>query len=1157
MRTTVSRSYRDFPQCFSARPVCRNQHQLNNSLLTVTAAPFHATALSSAGLALALTIDSAIVWDYGAPSGPTKVASLPLSLGLRASDPLPLGAIVRNGPTNDYGVVALAPSSGKISFMENIDSADTRSLYPQRIQGAEGSVKLYSGETITDLVDIEHAGFVLVFSSGRLAHLTLRDGQGRPSIGTTMLTATNAASGSFFSFKGLLGGTIRKTIASVKARPGESKGHMEVISATRNGLFQTWDLSWAGQHIHQQDVDIHAEILAAIQTESAPEMRAHEDVHVLDFAVMEQQRRQEAVDLLVLVALSGRESMDYFLLEVDLSKTGGIVRRSIPVRNFQQPQLPKEPTGTLLLPQHGHTAYVQFPGAVFVASLVQPEESPEAQLLADSGRLSLPFQDAIYFRDDLNVVIAGTALEQPTRKDTHATALVFVQRYGVLQISAQQPSSNDGDAKVTARSKLEQATFFSTIPGNVLDFSVKSRFSFSESETAKAAVDISSEILKSSYDYLEKVTSSMDDQFRKREFALQTLISQLHSDYPPIPFQTKWKLLGHAEKLAATHKLWNWYQEKLQDQEAHPDAYPEKILMGDIVKALNERYKTAIHPELGETDTIRQFFLKDVDSLNILIPWGLFYLRTFYMKEGAKEQPSIMQRLSEGTDVMLVTLEEAFAFRQANIESYGLDPESLDDSILKPAHGYELLPHFWTSSHNIVSSIRSLVDIGRNLAVENYEEGYQEVLAQKIGKDNSRLVKLGCQTHIERFQWALGQSDEKTREMGRSLRAEWNTKVRPAHILGLMEIGLATEGMKLAEQYRDMPTLVDLIWDETNWLETEKANTRSKMEQAESTVKLNRIKERISRYFEIYGDDWASAFYSKYIKENQSAQLFMKEYLNQPALTKFLRADPSRARLRWINEVAGERDYEAAASALFEASTKQETNSWCQRIELSVAKLAMLCKKEVKADRPVQPIARKEKPKAEKLREIQFTSIEQQLEYAKIQEEVYERLLPIITGALDDDSAVELLMAEFGQGRLKDRPAHQSILKEGFENLIHHRVIDPALMIDILTLMNTDDNEEVNSLIQTNEFNFALRVLVINWHDIHRTTRDGLLKLVWKRLCIRDDWATINNTKDISDATLNDFLLHTSVGWTFRGLCKMIGMSPFTQTNTTPLFCPR
>lgn len=1071
--------------------------------------------------------------------------SLSLPFGLRASDPLPLGQVVRNGPTNDFGIVAVAPSSGKIAFWENIDSAEARNLYPQRHQGAEGYVKLYSGETVTEVVDIEHAGFVLVTSSGRLAHLTLRDSQGRPSISATVLNAPNNSNGSFFSLKGLLGGAIRKTIASVKARASDAKGQMEVISVTSTGLFQQWDLSWSGQQNFIREVDTQAAIASAVQGDTSPESRNLQDVQILDFAIIEQQRSQEDVSLLLLVALSGSESLQYSLLEADLSSSGVTISRAIPLDNFHQPQLPQEPTGTLLLPYPGHTAFVQFPGAVCVASLAQQEESPDNQLLLDAGRPALPFQDTVYFREDPSVAFAGHALEAGNRKEKRATALLFVQGYGVLQISAQPPSAEDTDdqrLRVTARSKLEQATFFGASPANVLDFSVKSRFSFPDEEIAQAAIEISSGILSSSYPYLDKVTSSLDDQFKKRASALRTLIDHLRSDYPPLAYETKWRLLWQAEKLAAAHKLWLWYQERQQDQQLHPESNPDKLIMGDLIRAVNERFKTPIQSDLGETDFIRQFFIRDVESIHVLIPWGWFYLRTFYIKEGGKEQPPIMQRLSEGNDVMLVTLETAFDFRQANIEAYDLDPDSLDDGVLRPGHGNDILPHFWTSSHNIVSSVRSLVDVGRNLAVSNYEEGYQEVLAQKIGKDNPRLVKICCQAHIERFQWALEQSEEKQRETGRSLKNEWNTKVRPSHILGLMEIGLPTEGMKLAEQYHDMPTLVDLVWEETDWLESEKATTRSKMEQAESTVKLNRIKERISRYFETYGEDWAEAFYSKYINENQAAQLFKKEYLNQAALTNFLRAEPLRARLGWINEVVGERNYEAAAASLYNAASNQETNAWCQKVELSMAKLAMLCKDEAKAGEanPQSAIVPTEMTKDEKARQQQYSSTLRQLSYSKIQEDVYEQLLPIITGALDDDSAVELLMAEFGQGHLRERPAHQSILKEGFENLIHHKVIDPALMIDILTLMDSD-NENADTLMGGQEFLYAIRVLMLNWHDIHRTTREGLLKVVWKRLCIRDDWAQINQTKDISDVELEDFLAGTKLAQVFQGILHLRG----------------
>lgn len=1020
-------------------------------------------------------------------------------------------------------------------FWENVDSAEARSHFAQQPQGVEGSVKLFSGEVITNLVDIEHAGYIIVFSSGRLAQLTLRDSQGRPSIATAIMSAPTGSSGSFFSFKGLLG-SVRKPIASVKARQSESKGQMEVITATRNGLFQIWDLSWSGQQIFKSEIDIHGEALAAIQAGTAPEARGQQDAHVLDFAIIEPPKGQSTVGLLVLVALSGRSSMEYSLLEVQLSNGTGAVTRAIPIRNFQQNQLPKEPIGTLLLPHPGHTAFVQFPGAFVVASLAEPEESPETQLLSDSGKSSLPFQDSAYIRDDRHLDVCGSALETVIKKDNQSSILVFIQGYGIIQISALPPATEDEDIgrhKVTAKSKLEQATFFSTIADNILDFSIQSRYSFGEQEVEDAATDISTAILTSSYDHLERATSSMDEQIRKRALALRTLITHLRAEYPPLSYATKWNLLWDAEKLAASLALWNNYQEKVQDQKARPDAYPEPLLLPHMVKCLNERFKTKVRPELGETDPVRQFFIKNINSMEVLLPWAWQTLRTFYLQE-PKERASVLQRLSEGDDVMLTSVEAAFKFREESIELYGLDVDSFFDGLLKPDEGQDMLPQFWTSTHNMVASIRSLVDIGRTLAYESFENGTQEGLAMKIAQDNPRLIKLGCQTHIERFTWALAQADEKKQEMGKSLREEWNKNVRPEHIYNLVHLGLATDGMNLAEKYQDMETLAHLIWDETRYMEDAKETAQSKMEQAECVVKLNRIKERIHRYFDKYGSMWAEAFYTRYITENRTGLLFDKEFLNQPALTKFLRSDRGRCRLMWINEVCGEKNYELAHDALVDVASKQETNAWCKKVQLSIAKLALMSKQQVNLDTGKAP-----EPDAKDDKKLAQTGA--QLEYVKIQDALYDRMAPTISGALDDESALQLLMTDYGQGLLAERPAHQQLLQQGLENLVHNRTLEPALLIDILTLMSYDESTEAVEITQHNEFAFALKALVLSWNELNKPTRTNMLRLIWKRICIRDDWAAINDTKDISDDQLQELLADTTLGRTLYSLIKDIG----------------
>ncbi|PVH98521.1 hypothetical protein DM02DRAFT_657223 [Periconia macrospinosa] len=1101
--------------------------------------PFNASVLPSANLALAITADEALIWDYSTSLSSAKVLTLPLPPALKGSDPLPLGSIVRNGPANDFGVVAVAPATGRIIFWENVDSAEARGHFAQRHQGVEGSLRLSSGERITKLVDIEYAGYILVLSSGRLAQMTLRDSQGRPSISTTFMDSPNSSSASFFSFKGFLS-TNRKTIASVQARPSESKGQMEVITATRNGVFQLWDLSWSGQQIFKRELNVHANVLASIQQGTAPETRGEQSAHILDFSIMRQQQADASLRLLTLVALSGSNTVDYFLLELDVSENNGTVSRAVPLKNFHQAELPKEPTGTLLFPDPGHTAFVQFPTGIVVASLAEPEESPEAQLFADSGSSMLPFQDTIYFRGDSVVRVVGHASQPEARKDKRARALFFIQDFGMMQLEAlPPPSSEDDDSrrKVTAFSKILQATFFAKVPGTILDFSTKSRYDFAQADVEKAALRVSSGILSSSFEHFERETSSMEELFRKRSYALRNLIEHLRSEYQPLSFTKKWELLWHAEKLSAAAKLWKWYQAKLREQELHPEAFSEKVLMNDIVKALNEKYKSP--PDETETDRVRQFFAKNIDSIGVLIPWGWNYLRMFYMSNESKQRPAIMQRLSEANDVLLTALEAGFSYRHLNCERYGIDPSSLQDGILKPHLGYDALPQIWTSSHNIVTSVRSLIDVGRNLAEDSFEQRIEEDLAQKIAKDNPRLVRMGCQTHIERFQWALDQSDEKTREMGQTLRTEWDTKVRPGHIYGLMSIGLATDGMNLAERYEDMPTLVKLIWDETSYLEVAKMECETKFQEAEISVKLNRIKERVTRYFSEYGRSFAEAYYDKHIIENQAGRLFESDVAeNQKLFTKYLASDSSRSKLHWINQV-GLGDFDTAGVALYKVAKNYEANAWSKRVELSLSKLALMCKDQ--ADTPPSeqlfpteflPARSREEKTVRKI-EIVNTSAKNLLEVCKVQELVYESLKPTIIGALDDESAIELLMTEFGQGRLKDRPALQSLLKQGFDELIHHRAMDPALLIDVVTLMTSEGGAEV-----TNNFILALRGLGLAWEATQRTTRMGLKGLIWKRLLIQDDWEQINSMNEMSHDTLNEFLLSTNLGWVMKEMLE-------------------
>ncbi|KAF2809526.1 uncharacterized protein BDZ99DRAFT_520877 [Mytilinidion resinicola] len=1084
------------------------------------AVPYRAFILPSIGYALALTHEHALGWDYTSSSPPSKVHALPLSFGLKRSDPLPLGAIVQNGPSNEFGMVVVAPTTGKITFWENVDSAETFSRFPQRHQGVDGSVgKLLFGETVTEIVDIEHAGYALIFNSGRIAQLTLRDSQGRPSINVYQLQTIRSSGGLFGGLKNVLGGGIRKEVASVKARSSESKGQMEIVTATTTGLFQLWDLSWAGQQIFKREVDTHAEILTTLLGAVAPEQQGRQDVKVLDFAIIQHSTvgtevsiadTRDKIDLLVLVAMWEPTSVDYSLLEVSLVGDTGVIRRVIPINAYQQPQLPKDPAAKLLLPLPGHTALIQFTDGIVMASLKQPEETPDTQLLVDTGKAPVPYQDTVYFRKDKHVRFAGSSLEEPTRKSHESSCVFVLGGFGIIRFAC-QPAVDD-QTRVTARSKLEQATFFSNKTDQILDFSVRGRYNFPGREAEIAARRISQEVLTSSSEFVETGLSSMEEQLKKRSAALQNLASHLRSDYPPLPFLSRWELLQDAAKLAAALEVWKLHEVRVKLGEKHPDRYPSEPLTTQMVGYLHERYKTEMKTEIGERDEVRTYFIRDINHFELLVPWAFRVLKEAY-NIGSKQHALLAQLISEADDFVLTTFETVFTFREQNLELYGLDPDCLDDGILRLGQGYGRIQGIWTSTHNIVQNTKQLVDTARTLSARFSDQSDTNVM--KIAAENPRLVRISCQLHMELFRWSLEQTSEKVRATGQQLLHEFETKVRPELLFELTRIGQAAQGMDLAEKYRDMPTLVKIIKAERDFYAEEMDNPRFVMEAGKQMKKLQK---RIAGYFTKYENDFAEAYYSNHIVNNEQSQVFSEDCLNQPALTTFLRADPARARLGWINEVVGEKNYVGAATMLTEVGSIQESNNWCKKMELSLAKLALLCAKQKGVSNP----------QLEKLK----VQNEAELKLVAIQDKVYSHFYEIIMRALDEASAADLLMDDFG-GLVVEQPALQQLLKQSFEEIIAHRVVEPLLLIDTLTLISQNPRGGSDD-IAGSEFFMALQVLEICRPDLTQAAYEDTRKLIWKRCFVRDNWEALNDTTDKGDAEISRDIISTALGWTLR-----------------------
>lgn len=982
---------------------------------------------------------------------------------------------------------------------------------------------MLSGEVVTDMVEAGPAGFVLVFSSGRLAQLTVRDAQGRPRIEVLFLRVGGTSNGGFFgSFKNALTGSAwKRDIVAVRTKQSEAKGQMDVLTATKTGTIQLWDLSWEGHHSFKAEVNVQNEILEAVKGGSIPESQGqHAEVEVVDFAVLPHPSSSGlelsvvgggALSLLVLVAIKTPSSLSYALVEVDFNHSATSIRRLLPLYAYQQDDLSAGVSkGTVLVPSPGHSAFVVFPQAVVITSLVEKEETPDDQLLMDSGAIPRPFQDVIYMAKKSKIQFVGLATEETHKKENDARCVLFARGFGIIRVSSFAPESRPRieRQRVTAKSKIEQAIFFGAMPGTVIDFTPRTTIFFPAAELEEAAASISDEILSSSSKYIPPILPSMEQHLNMRSAAIQSLASQLRLHYPPLSRQTKWHLLWNAEKLAAATEIWKFYQERKQLQSK------DQPLLDALILLLHERYKSDMRPELGETDPVRHYFIKDVGQLHLLLPWVFKAIKGIY-DQGSKDNRTLIQIMKEGDDIILGGLKTAFKFRHENLLDYGLEDEPLANGILE--RNYEGLPQIWTSTHNIVNNTRQLVDLAREVAFKCYEtedtaDIPDERLVRQVASENPELVEVCCQVHTERYRWCLAQDDEKTRATGRSLRDEYEGNARNHLLTSLAKIGQVYEAMNLAEKFGDMPTLVELVSEEAYYLRSQEIDPEDIHIQEEAKEKLANITKRIQGYFEKFGYEWAHAFFSSHVSNGQAASLFDKDMTSDKFLTKYLRSDPSRAKLSWINDIIAERDLPAAASSLMAMAEEQEPNTWCKKIEGSLAKLALMA---------VKP---EEYPDRERLEQLEQRN-KMGLQVINIQEQLYKYVRPLVLESLDDEAALEQCMHFYGRV-VDERPALKQILRQGFEDLIRHRTMEPALLIDVLTLMNHHE-ETFEIRIGGNQFWMALQVLDASWDHLEEQLRDATLRLIWKRAFLRDDWEAVNNTKGRSDEDVEEMLEET------------------------------
>ena len=1028
------------------------------------------------------------------------------------------------------------PVSGKIAFWESISTAATLDFLRQQRTGVEDTIHgMFSGEHVIQIVDAESAGFVLVFSSGRLAYMNVRDGHGKPAISVQFLrSGVGSASGGFLGSirHALTSAAIRTDIAAVRANYGTQIGERVVVAATSKGKLHSWRLRRGGHHESLLEIDIRDELISVIQQADANVSRSSPDsLEILDFSFAPRALEKKYEDmnrlsdasssgddstqhlvLLVSTASSSKRQSRYSLVEVVLSTKAhriGMVRPltsyTTPVRSgaLERPRI--------YLPRPGLVAFVIFERAAAIVSIASLPDSPESQLQEDSHVLPASFEDIIDFRDEETLQIVGSGVEEPgpngqeegrgpRQRTKNPNAVLLVQGVGVIRVAITEVDrfASDRPPEITAKSKLEQAVFFGVKDDNPLVFQGRRALPFSSKDISDAAIQLSHEIVASKTPFMVNLPASLENNMKTRIMYLDRLISHLNALGVEMEERTRWILLYNAEKMTVATYIWQENERFLAERPKND----KKNLIAETVVYIHEQQKTEANPEVGEVDPVRHWFINDVWRLDIFVAWGYQIIKYAYT-ERLTDEAGINRLLYEAITVNNLALTKGHEYRQLHYQVYGLKSEKI------PAG--DMMPSPWTGSHYITNNLKRLIEFSyqwlENFYVASDEATKSPVDTGALEVIRQTLPSLTAEFFValkENVQWASTSSDQMTVEVAKACQETLLDK--DVKILKLKDYGLWDEAVELAEKFRSFRAMAQLLVDQIQSLR-ENAATRAipSLQAKEHELEAKAKEEELGRYFDTYGFEFASAAYDAILGTRGIEAVLDFGYDSHGYATRFLRSRPELAKISWINDVQREDDIDHAAETLLALGLTREQQVWNKKIELSLGKLALMAE-EAELSASGSQVRGGGLSDGEAKNGANLDKVNRELDVIRIQDDFYEQILPSLRDALDPAAELDLAMKEHAVLIPKRQKAVLQIFEDSMSRLLRHEALDPSSLIDLLTLAYLDPSHHD---IIGYQFHLALKVAALS---LKGEELANARRLIWRRCYVRDDWKRVNET---------------------------------------------
>lgn len=499
---------------------------------------------------------------------------------------------------------------------------------------------------------------------------------------------------------------------------------------------------------------------------------------------------------------------------------------------------------------------------------------------------------------------------------------------------------------------------------------------------------------------------------------------------------------------------------------------PTYSILHDAVHAYMEQIGEAEHD-----DVMRAFFRLKIGDIGRLIK-KVAQITTQASRATGR---NMIEFLAEANRVVLAILRSAFDYREYNLGVYGIVLP-----MIKP----------WSSRSAIIDVVLEFFD-ATTKCLDGLAPGSEQIKEDtELKSQLPELAAILLACFQERLDWL--QSPVAAEEVGVERDCDELERkfavLRPEVFETLRRHGHADAAFTLAEQYRDFSSLASLCHKETVF-----------------SPENNSHPLRIQAYFERFKDEFAMELYRWYIQHGELRVMFAQEDAYRGYMDKFFALNPNTA-ISWIHDLGSARHGAAAAALLIDA--EQAANLNAKHFMLSVGKLSYLAQLHETDAR---------------LDDSVLDAFHDELDFVSVHEALLEEFKSALSGIRSKQSLENQidLIVKAKASSLSEKKALAITFRELVRALLQGKALPIEDAVDVLTLKNNASTPE--------DFATALHLLA-RVQNLPQNRKSSAFRTVWRRIYIHDDWATIQQTSNISDVELNERFRNTALYATLRAV---------------------